>query len=90
MKVSFAAQVFNNTVANVLRNYYGKETHGTAKLCEYMDKFFDCLNVRNQIECVKKWKSFPQSYNNLTLFRMSFFGAAHGWERRGEKRTPFL
>ena len=39
MKVSFAAQVLNSTVANVLKNYYGQETHGTVELCEYMDKF---------------------------------------------------
>ena len=56
MNVSFTLQVFSSTVANVLRNYYGEEKHGAAKLCEYMDKCFDCLNVRNQIEDVKKRK----------------------------------
>ena len=30
MNVSFAVQVLSSTVANVLRNYYGEETHGTA------------------------------------------------------------
>ena len=65
MNVSFAVQVLSSTVPNVLRNYYGEETHGTAELCEYMDKFFDCLNVRNQIEGVKKRKSFLQPYTNL-------------------------
>ena len=42
------------------------------------------------LECVKKWKSFLQSYTNLTLFRMGFFEAAHRWGRRGEKRSPSL
>ena len=64
MNVSFAVQVLSSTVPNVLRNYYGEETHGTAELCGYMDKFFDCLNVRNQIERVKK-RSFLQPYTNL-------------------------
>ena len=26
---------------------------------------------------------------NLTLFRMGFFGAAHGWEGGGYKKAPF-
>ena len=39
MNVSFVVQVLSSTVAYVLRNYYGKETHGTAELCEYMDTF---------------------------------------------------
>ena len=60
MNVSFAVQVLSSTVAYVLRNYYGEETHGTAELCKYMDTFFDFLNVRNQIEGVKKRKSFLQ------------------------------
>ena len=30
-----------------------------------MDKFFDCLNVRNQIEDIKKRKSFLQPYTDL-------------------------
>ena len=46
MNVSFAVQVLSSTVANVLRNYYGEETHGTAKLCQCMDRFLDCLNVK--------------------------------------------
>ena len=65
MNVSFAVQVISSTVANVIRNYYGEETHGTAKLRKYMDKFFDCLNVRNQIGGLKKRKSFLQPYTDL-------------------------
>ena len=47
MRVRLATQVLSQSVANVLRNYYPADTHGTAELCEYMDKFFDCLNVRS-------------------------------------------
>ena len=53
MNVSLAAQVMSKTVANILFHYYPKETHGTAELCEKMNKFFDCTNVRNQKEAVK-------------------------------------
>ena len=65
INVSFAVQVLNSTVANVLRNYYGEETHGTAKLCEYLEKFFDCLNARNQVEGIKKRKSFLHPHTDL-------------------------
>ena len=37
MNVTFA--VLSRIVADVLRNYYSEETHGTAELSEYMDKF---------------------------------------------------
>ena len=66
MNVSFAVQVVSSTAANVLRNYYGEEIHGTAKLCEYMDKLFDYSSVRNQIEGAKKRKPFLQSHTNLS------------------------
>lgn len=65
INVSFAVQVLSSIVANVLSNYYSEETHGTAELYEYMDKCFDCLNVRNQTEGVKKRKLFLQPYTNL-------------------------
>ena len=29
-------------------------------------------------------------FYNLTLFRMGFFGAAHGWGGRGEAKRPHL
>ena len=43
MNLSFTVQALSSTVANVLRNCYGQETHDTetkldTKLCEYMDK----------------------------------------------------
>ena len=65
VNVSFAVQVLSSTDVNVLRNYYKEKTHCTAEFCEYMNKFFHCLNVRNQINGVKKRKSFLQPYTNL-------------------------
>ena len=40
MNVNFAVQVLSSMVAIVLRNYYGKETHDTATICQYMENFF--------------------------------------------------
>ena len=48
MNVNFAVQLLSSTIENVLKNYYGDKTDGTSGLCEYMDKFLYCLNVRNQ------------------------------------------
>ena len=54
MSVSLAAQVLSQTVANVLKHYYSDATHATATFCENLDKFFDCINVRNQTEGIKE------------------------------------
>ena len=47
MNVKIAAQVLSETVANVLFTTGPADTNATAKLCLMMDRFFDCLNVRN-------------------------------------------
>ena len=60
-----AAQVLSNTVANILRLYYPQDTQGTSELCEKVDKFFDCLNVRNQMEGIKKRKPFLEPYRSV-------------------------
>ena len=65
MNVRLAAQTLSSTVANILKEYYPAETHGTSQLCENMDKFFDCLNVRNQLEGVKKRKPFLLPYRSV-------------------------
>ena len=58
MRVNLAAQVLSKTVGNVLNNLDPEETAGTGKFCLMMDKFFDCLNVRNTKEHVTKQKTF--------------------------------
>ena len=65
MNVCSTVKVLSSTVANVLRNSFGEKTNGAAELCEYMGKSCDCLNVRNEIESLKKRKSFLQPYTNL-------------------------
>jgi hypothetical protein len=55
MKVNLAAQVLSNTVATALRRHYPSgETEETAKFCEMVNKFFDCLNVRSTTEHTRK------------------------------------
>ena len=58
MRVNLAAQVLIETVGNVLNNFGPEEAAGTGKFCLMMDKFFDCLIVRNIKEHITKRKSY--------------------------------
>ena len=70
MNVSLATQVLSKSVSNILYVYYPPETHGTAELCMYMDNFFECLNVRNQYEGIrkKKYSLLPYTDENDVRF----------------------
>ena len=58
MRVSLAAQVLSETVATVMSNFGSLDSAGTAKFISVIDKFFDCLNVRNCKEHLEKMKPF--------------------------------
>ena len=47
MRVRLATQVLSDTVGSVLSEYGGPESFETTTFCLMMDKFFDCLNVRD-------------------------------------------
>ena len=64
MNVRLATQVLSKTVANILYSYYPQETHKTAEFCEFMDNFFDLLNVRNQTEGDRKKKEFLKPFTS--------------------------
>ena len=49
-----AAQVLSQTIGNVLNNFGPEGAAGTGKKFLMMDKFFDCLNVRNTKEHITK------------------------------------
>ncbi|XP_047135769.1 uncharacterized protein LOC124812779 [Hydra vulgaris] len=66
MKVSLAAQVLSETVGSVLANFGPPEAAGTSTFCIMMDKFFDCLNVRNTFDHRLKKKPFLKPYESLT------------------------
>lgn len=65
MRVNLAAQVLSASVASVLQSFGQPESHGTAKLCKMVDKFFDCLNVRSLSEHQRKRKPFVAPYSRL-------------------------
>ena len=64
MNVSLAAQVLSESTSLILSNFYSPEADATAELCMYMDKFFDCLNVRNKLTGIKKIKGFLLHYED--------------------------
>ena len=65
MRVNLAAQVLSASVASVLKSFGPPEVAATAKLCEMVDSFFDCLNVRSMTEHVRKRKPFLAPYTSL-------------------------
>ena len=65
MRVNLAAQVLSASVASVLKTFGPPEAAATAKLCEMVDAFFDCLNVRSVTEHQRKRKPFLAPYTSV-------------------------
>lgn len=65
MRVNLATQVLSSSVAKVLRAFGPPEAAATSKLCEMVDNFFDCLNVRSLTESQKKRKPFLAPYRSI-------------------------
>ena len=72
MNVRLAAQVLSETVGKVLLVTGSAEVAATANLYLMMDKFFDCLNVRNTEEHKIKLKSFLRRYRNINDVRFAW------------------
>ena len=72
MQVNLAAQVLSASVAAVQRAFGPAEASATAMLCEMVDAFFDCLNVRSTSEHYKKRKPFLAPYRNLQDVRFQW------------------
>ena len=64
MNVKLAAQILSSTVSCTLQKFGPPDAQGTAKFCEMMDKFFDCLNVRNTREHAMKQKPALMPYTS--------------------------
>ena len=64
INVHLAAQVLSDSVGNVLLSFCSPDSHGTANFCLAMDKFFDCMNVRNTSEQILKAKPFLKPYKS--------------------------
>ena len=72
MNVRLAAQVLSESVYQALTSYGPPEACGTAKYCQMLDKFFDCLNAKNTVEASTKCKPFLKPYNSLNDERFAW------------------
>ena len=72
MRVRLAAQVLSETVGSVLNSFGPADAVGTAKFCLMMDKFFDCLNVKNTMEYKVKQKPFLKLYTSVDDVRIAW------------------
>lgn len=90
MRVNLAAQVLSASVAAVLKSLGPPEATATAKLCEMVDSFFDCLNVRSRTEHGRKRKPFLAPYTSLDdrrfQFLMDFLEYLRLWKESTERR----
>ncbi len=65
MRVNLAAQVLSETVSKVMQHYGGDDAAETAKFCIFMDRFFDCTNVRSMTEGWRSLKPFRMPYTSV-------------------------
>ncbi|XP_053385111.1 uncharacterized protein LOC128550306 [Mercenaria mercenaria] len=85
MKVRLAAQVLSSTVANALELNYNNRVTETVKFIRHMDKFFDCLNVRNLGEGRKKRNDNILPFTSvddprLEYLQTEFLGYFQSWK----------
>ena len=64
MNVRLAAQVLSESVYQALHMYGPPDAAATSIYCRMLDKFFDCLNVRNTKEATIKCKPFLKPYTS--------------------------
>eukprot|EP00794_Sanderia_malayensis_P001247 gene1247-1380_t len=53
MRMNLAAQVFIQTMANIINTFGPTDAVENATFCKMLDQFFDCVNVRSLHECYK-------------------------------------
>lgn len=66
MNVRLAAQVLSESVSIALTEYGDESAKATAEFCLMLDRFFDCMNVRNLDEQIKKRKPFLAPYHSVS------------------------
>ena len=92
MTVKYAVQVLSNTMSVALEKFSPNEAKETANYCSLLDKFFDCLNVRNLDEHIKKRKPFLKPYTDLNDERFTwltdiFIKYFNDWKENISKRN---
>ena len=91
MKVSLAAQVLSDTVANALEELYDGQISETVNFIRHMNKFFDCLNVRSLYEGRNKRNPNLNPYrasddNRIEWLRKDFLDYFTDWKNSVDNR----
>ena len=91
MRVNLAAQILSETMYKVLQLYGGPMAQETAKFCFYLDRFFDCCNVRSLSEGSRSRKPFCKPYTSVDDERFiwlqnDFLGYFSAWKENIQNR----
>ena len=70
--LKFAVSLLNEITAKILQTFGTTETSETAKYCQILGQFFDCLNVRSLEKHQEKTKPFLKPYINENDERFSW------------------
>ena len=91
MNVRLATQILSETTSQVLKHFYPAGTFGTSELCSNANMFFDCLNARNQYECVKQLNENCAPYRVVNDNRFTklenFLSYLYKWKQSVKDRT---
>lgn len=72
MKVNYAAQILSSSVANALELMYGDNVSETINFIRNMNRFFDCMNVRNLFEGRNKRNDDLNPYTSVDDQRLKW------------------
>ncbi|XP_033739584.1 uncharacterized protein LOC117326894 [Pecten maximus] len=91
MKVKLAAQVMSDSVANALEELYDGQVSETVTFIRNINKFFDCLNVRNRFEGRNKRNPNLAPYmqtddERLDWLQQDFLGYLDTWKHKVHNR----
>ncbi len=67
----------SESVSKALELTGGPDVAETVKFVDYMDKFFDAVNVSNYVEGVHKKKSFRLPYTSAKDMRLEVYTYIH-------------
>ena len=62
MTVKLAAQVLSSSVSTALKAFGPAEVSRTPEYFQMFNDFFDCVNVKNIIDCTRKKNRFSEPF----------------------------
>ena len=89
MRVNLAAQVLSSSMASVLKSFGSPDAFATVEFCEKMNRFFDCLNVRNTTTGERTGKASMLPYkdvNDEKLTKDDFLKYLSAWNESVTQR----